>query len=208
MYTIQPYFSCRRWNINSKTIILASSSPYRKALLERLKLSFTVESPDIDEQHKKGESIQEYVSRLAEEKSFAVASGHAGAIVIGSDQALEYDGKILGKPGSFEKAKQQLQSLSSKKITFYTGLCVTNTSTNQSEKDVISYHVYFRELNESAINNYLSLEQPYDCAGSFKSEKLGISLVSKMEGDDPTALIGLPLIRLSEMLRSQGVDLP
>ena len=177
-------------------------------MLERLQIEFSSVSPDIDEESLQGESIENYVVRLAESKAKHVAEQHSSSIVIGSDQALECDGKILGKPGNHENAKQQLMLMSNKTLSFYTGLCVINSSTNSSEKDLIIYRVTFRELNESEIENYLIKEQPYNCAGSFMSEKLGVSLISKMEGDDPTALIGLPLIRLCEILRNQGIKLP
>jgi 7-methyl-GTP pyrophosphatase len=166
------------------------------------------ESPDIDEQSLPRETIQDYVVRLAEAKAKHVAANHASAIVIGSDQALECEGRILGKPGNHDTAKQQLMTMSNKTLSFYTGLCIVNSMTNDIEKDVIIYRVSFRRLNESEIENYLCKEQPYNCAGSFMSEKLGVSLISKMEGDDPTALIGLPLIKLCEMLRQQGIKLP
>ena len=194
--------------IKSNNIILASSSPYRKMLLERLHIEFSSESPDIDEQHLQNESIDDYVIRLAAGKARAVASIHSEAIIIGSDQALECDGNILGKPGNHENARQQLTTMSGKSLTFYTGLCVLNAKTQILEKDVAKYRVNFRSLSEDEIETYLNKEQPYQCAGSFMSEKLGVSLLSKMEGDDPTALIGLPLIRLCEMLRNQGIKLP
>ncbi|GJM06224.1 MAG: hypothetical protein DHS20C09_22200 [marine bacterium B5-7] len=166
------------------------------------------ESPNIDERSIPGESIEDYVVRLAETKARHVAAKHSGSIVIGSDQALECEGKILGKPGSHENAKQQLMAMSNKTLSFYTGLCVINSSMDKLEKDAIIYRVSFRKLEEPEIEDYLHKEQPYNCAGSFMSEKLGVSLISKMEGEDPTALIGLPLIRLCEMLRNLGVKLP
>ncbi len=177
-------------------------------LLERLHIEFTSESPDIDEQHLPNESIDDYVIRLAEGKARAIASKHSEAIIIGSDQTLECDGNILGKPENHENARQQLTTMSGKALTFYTGLCVLNTKTQVLEKDVVKYCVSFRSLSEDEIETYLNKEQPYQCAGSFMSEKLGISLLSKMEGDDPTALIGLPLIRLCQMLRTQGIKIP
>lgn len=145
---------------------------------------------------------------MAEEKATCIAASYPDAIIIGSDQSLECDGKILGKPENHENAKNQLKSMSGKSLVFYTGVCVLNSKTQISEKDVIFYRVEFRNLTESEIEDYLNKEQPYQCAGSFMSEKLGVSLLSKMEGDDPTALIGLPLIRLCEMLRNQGFKLP
>lgn len=198
----------RRDYISPIRIILASSSPYRKELLERLQLEFSTESPNIDEECLEGESIEHYVARLAETKAKYVATKYSKSIVIGSDQALECDGIILGKPGSHENAKQQLMAMSNKTLSFYTGLCVLDSSTDEIEKDVIIYRVSFRKLREQEIEDYLLKEQPYNCAGSFMSERLGVSLMSKMEGEDPTALIGLPLIRLCQMLRNLGVKLP
>jgi len=198
----------RRDYISPIRIILASSSPYRKELLERLQLEFSTESPSIDEECLEGELIEHYVSRLAETKAKHVATKYSNSIVIGSDQALECDGLILGKPGNHENAKQQLMSMSNKTLSFYTGLCVINSSTGKSEKDVIVYRVSFRKLGEQEIEEYLLKEQPYNCAGSFMSERLGVSLMSKMEGEDPTALIGLPLIRLCQILRNLGLKLP
>ncbi len=189
-------------------IILASSSPYRKTLLERLQINFTTESPDIDEQSIQGETVYDFVLRLAETKASHIAAKSSDAIVIGSDQALECEGKILGKPGDHATAKRQLMAMSNKTLSFFTGLCVINTRTNNMQKDVIIYQVTFRNLKESEIEAYLIKEQPYNCAGSFMSEKLGVSLVERMQGDDPTALIGLPLISLCKMLRHQGVKLP
>ncbi len=177
-------------------------------LMERLQLEFSIESPNIDEQHIDGEPIENYVLRLAESKAKNVAKKHFNSIVIGSDQALECDGVILGKPGDYENAKQQLMAMSNNTMTFYTGLCVMNYSKDKSEKDVISFRVCFRRLEEQEIEDYLHKEQPYSCVGSFMSERLGISLMSKMEGEDPTALVGLPLIRLCQMLRNLGVKIP
>ncbi len=145
---------------------------------------------------------------MSEEKARCVALNHSDAIIIGSDQSVECNGEILGKPGNHENAKKQLATMSEQTLTFYTGLCVLNTKTQKLEKAVIEYSVSFRNLSESEIEAYLNKEQPYQCAGSFMSEKLGVSLLSKMEGDDPTALIGLPLIRLCEMLKNQGIKIP
>lgn len=142
------------------------------------------------------------------EKAVHVAKNHPDSIIIGSDQSLECDGEILGKPGNYEKAKQQLTNMSGKSLIFYTGLCVLNGMTNKLQKDVIPYRVSFRGLNETEIERYLKKEEPYQCAGSFMSEKLGVSLLSKMEGSDPSALVGLPLIRLSQMLRNEGINVP
>lgn len=146
--------------------------------------------------------------RLAEEKATHIASNHENAIIIGSDQSLECDEKILGKPGNHKNAVKQLTNMSGKALTFYTGICVFNSETKELLKDVVPFQVTFRELSIEEIENYLHAEQPYQCAGSFMSEKLGISLLSSMQGQDPTALIGLPLIRLCEMLRNQGISIP
>ena len=189
-------------------IILASSSPYRKSLLERLNLSFICESPDIDESQKEKENIQDYVCRLAEEKAAHIAPNHPDSLIIGSDQSLECDGNIISKPGNHENAVEQLKMMSGKTLAFYTGLCVINTDTEERQKDVIQYNACFRDLTDIEIERYLEKEQPYQCAGSFMSEQLGVSLLSKMEGNDPTALIGLPLVRLCEMLRNQGICIP
>jgi septum formation protein len=145
---------------------------------------------------------------LAEEKAAHIALHYPDSIIIGSDQSLECDGQIIGKPGNHENAKQQLAKMSGKSLVFYTGLCVLNSATQSSQIDTIQYRVCFRELRDSEIENYLQKEEPYQCAGSFMSEELGVSLLSRMEGDDPTALIGLPLIRLCQMLRNEGVSIP
>lgn len=177
-------------------------------LLERLNIEFASESPGIDEQQEQNEAVFDYVLRLAEEKAKHVGLNHPDSIIIGSDQSLECDGVILGKPGNHENATKQLLMMSGKTLIFHTGLCVLNTENQQLDKDVIQYQVTFRNLQSSEIDDYLKKEQPYQCAGSFMSEKLGVSLLSSMKGDDPTALIGLPLIRLCEMLRKQNVQIP
>ena len=195
-------------DIKDQKIILASSSPYRKELLKRLDITFTTVSPEINERYFQDELISDYVLRLAKTKAESIVSKNDNSLIIAADQALQCDKKILGKPGNYNKAKEQLIFMSNRSLTFYTGLCLINTETKIIEEDVVSFRVDFRKLTESEIKNYLVKEKPYDCAGSFKSEKLGISLLKKMNGDDPTALIGLPLIRLCKMLRNQGVDIP
>lgn len=187
---------------------MASSSPYRKALLERLQLEFITESPEITEEQKQNESIKDMVIRLAEEKARRVAENYSEGLIIGSDQAVGCDGTILVKPGTHNKARQQLTQMSGKSLIFHTGLCVLNVKTQILEKDAIDYAVKFRILSEEEIERYLDKEQPYNCAGSFKSEQLGISLLEKTEGEDPTSLIGLPLISLCKMLRNQGIHIP
>ena len=146
--------------------------------------------------------------RLAEIKASAIASEHPESLVIGSDQIAIADNEILTKPGNHENAVTQLKKVSGKSIVFLTGLCVINTANRNSQKDCISYSVHFRNLTEDEIERYLLQETPYDCAGSFKSEGYGVSLIQRMEGDDPTSLIGLPLIRLSEMLRNENLNIP
>ena len=195
-------------DIKDQKIILASSSPYRKELLKRLDITFTTVSPEINERYFQDELISDYVLRLAKTKAESIVSKNDTSLIIAADQALQCDKKILGKPGNYNKAKEQLIFMSNRSLIFYTGLCLINTETKIIEEDVVSFRVDFRKLTESEIENYLVKEKPYDCVGSFKSEKLGISLLKKMNGDDPTALIGLPLIRLCKMLRNQGVDIP
>ena len=195
-------------DIKDPKIILASSSPYRKELLKRLDITFTTVSPDVNERYFQDELISDYVLRLAKTKAESIVSKNDNSLIIAADQALQCDKKILGKSGNYNKAKEQLIFMSNRSLTFYTGLCLINTETKIIEEDVVSFRVDFRKLTESEIKNYLVKEKPYDCAGSFKLEKLGISLLKKMNGDDPTALIGLPLIRLCKMLRNQGVNIP
>jgi len=148
------------------------------------------------------------VLRLAETKALAIASCHLESLIVGSDQIAVADNEILTKPGNHETAITQLKKVSGKSIAFLTGLCVINTENNNIQKDCIRYTVHFRDLAEDEIERYLLLETPYDCVGSFKSEGYGISLIQRMEGDDPTSLIGLPLIRLSEMLRTENLNIP
>ncbi len=189
-------------------IVLASTSPFRKQLLERLNFPFEAASPDVDETPVPGELPSKLVARLAEAKARAVATNYPGAIVIGSDQTAEINGRLLNKPGNHERAVEQLNSCSGKTVVFHTGLCVIDTRTGNTQVDVIPFRVHFRTLAPDRIERYLRHEQPYNCAGSFKSEGLGVALFEKLEGDDPTALIGLPLIRLVTMLEHCGLTLP
>ncbi len=177
-------------------------------MLERLQLPFSSASPDIDESPNPSESPVELVSRLSEEKARCVAEDYTNALIIGSDQVAQCGKRLLTKPGTRENAIEQLSYMSGKRLIFHTGLCVFNGQTQTSEIDVIDYGVTFRKLSAAEIERYLDIESPYNCAGSFKSEGLGISLLEKMDGDDPTALIGLPLIRLCKMLRHLGIKLP
>lgn len=191
----------------SLPIILASTSPFRKELLDRLGITFATAAPDVDETPLAGESPEALVRRLSEAKARAVGASFTG-LIIGSDQVATTGGDILGKPGTHERAANQLESLSGKLVTFYTGLCLLNSGSGDIQLDVVPFKVQFRELNDEQIERYLQRDQPYNCAGSFKSEGLGIALFERMEGDDPTALIGLPLIQLTTMLAKAGVILP
>ena len=186
------------------TLVLASTSPYRKALLEKLQVKFEMASPDTDESALPGESPEQLVARLAETKAKAIADRYPHALIIGSDQVAVVDGKIVGKPGDHDNAMAQLKRASGKRVTFLTGLCLYNTLSHRTQVEVAPFSVIFRELTDSQIEHYLQREQPYNCAGSFKSEGLGIALFERLEGDDPNTLIGLPLIRLIRMLESEG----
>jgi septum formation protein len=188
-------------------IVLASTSPFRRELLSRLALPFETAAPDIDESRHPHEPPLDMVRRLSEAKARACASAR-NTLVIGSDQVATVGDDVLGKPGSHERATAQLRHLSGRSVTFLTGLCLLNTATDESQVDVIPFRVHFRTLSEEQIERYLRHDQPYNCAGSFKSEGLGITLFNRMEGDDPTALVGLPLIRLTDMLKKVGVSLP
>lgn len=187
-------------------LILASSSPFRKELLNRLHLDYDCISPDVDETHIKGETPDEYVRRLAHLKAQTIATNHPNSVVIGSDQCAVIDGEILGKPGNFDNAFLQLKAAQGQTTVFHTGLCVLHQQNNFCDIDNILYHVAFRQLKDKQIIHYLKTEEPYNCAGSFKSEAYGISLFERMEGSDPTALMGLPLIRLIKMLEDAGLE--
>lgn len=192
----------------SHQLILASSSSYRRKLLSQLGLIFDTISPNVDESALAGETTAAQVVRLACLKARTVASGYNNALVIGSDQLADCEGETLGKPGQHDKALTQLQRLAGKTVTFQTGLCLHNTTTGRIQAQAVPFQVRFRALPEEALDRYLKREQPYDCAGSFKSEGLGITLFEWMRGDDPNALVGLPLITLVTMLRVEGVVLP
>jgi len=189
-----------------RKLILASSSVYRKALLGRLGMPFEVISPSIDETRHKGESPTALVKRLAVEKARAVAGKYTNALIIGSDQCTVTGDTILGKPLSYERAFQQLKDASGRAVKFHTGICLLDTASNQTQSDDVPYTVYFRQLTDAQISNYLQREKPFDCAGSFKAESLGVALFARMQGEDPSALVGLPLIRLVSMLKSAGVE--
>ncbi len=187
-------------------LILASSSPYRREVLSRLGVEFSSVSPEIDESPKTGETPADLVTRLAESKAQAVGTSHPQALIIGSDQVATLDDHVLGKPGTHQKAVEQLTLLSGRRVAFFTGLCVLNSDTDERQVCCEPYFVEFRKLTCEEIEHYLHKEQPYNCAGAFKSEGLGICLFERMEGDDPASLIGLPLIKLVNMLRNQGLD--
>jgi len=187
-------------------LILASGSPYRRTLLERLRLPFQAIAPDVDETPTPEEDAPSLALRLALNKAKAIHERYPDASVIGSDQVCSHAGHLLGKAGSVEKARAQLASFSGDRVTFYTGLVLIDGKSGQVHDAVEIYHVRFRELSEWEIDHYLEREHPFDSAGSFYMEGLGVSLFNKMEGDDPTTLIGLPLIRLCEFLRQAGMD--
>lgn len=194
------------------TLILGSSSPYRKALLERLQLPFLCHSPNIDESAKTGESAADLVKRLSINKALAVYQErqHQGklpeGLLITSDQVAVLNNNILGKPHSEENAIKQLSRFSGQRVSFLTGLCVFNEKDQSYQYALSKYHVHFKTLGQADIKRYVSLEQPLDCAGSFKCEGLGICLFEKMEGDDPNSLVGLPLISLCRLLNIYGVN--
>ncbi len=187
-------------------LVLASTSPFRKALLERLGQPFSTVSPDTDETRRPGETANTLVKRLSEDKARAVASQFPDALIIGSDQVAVLGEEILGKPGTHERAIEQLTAASGSEVLFLTGLCLLNTTTGRAQVEVVPFTVKFRSLTARQIENYLRREQPYNCAGSFKSEGLGIALFEAMKGEDPNALVGLPLIRLITLLNNEGVD--
>lgn len=190
------------------TLVLASTSPYRKALLERLGLAFGTLSPAVDESPLAGETPEHLVRRLAEAKARAGAARFPDALIIGSDQVAVCDATVLGKPGDHASAVEQLASLSGRRVNFLTGLCLYDARSDRARVDMVSFEVVFRELAAGQIERYLRREQPYNCAGSFKSEGLGISLFEALHGDDPNALIGLPLIRLVSWLNDAGIAVP
>lgn len=186
-------------------LILASTSPYRRELLARLGLPFEVANPQTDESALANETPEALALRLSEAKARAVAASYPDALIIGSDQVATVDGQVYGKPGTHERAVEQLRALSGKTVNFFTGLCLFNAQTGKSDVRGIPTLVTFRELSDAEIDNYLRREPAYNCAGSAKSEGLGIALLQSMKGDDPNALIGLPLIALCDMLRQQGI---
>lgn len=190
--------------MGGRSLILASSSRYRRMLLERLGVPFAVASPDVDETPLPDETPQALVRRLAVAKAARVAEQHPCALVIGSDQVAVYDGVTVGKPGHHAAARAQLQRISGKTAVLYTGLAVLDAASGRLQAEVVPFRVTFRSLTDPQIEAYLRKEEPYDCAGSVKSEGLGITLLERFEGEDPNALIGLPLIRLVRMLEAES----
>lgn len=187
-------------------LVLASTSPFRRSILERLCYPFECCAPDTDESAIDDESAEQLVRRLAELKARSVSKKYPNALIIGSDQVALLDGEILGKPGDHRRAVQQLRASSGKKVEFHTGLCLFNAASESLQCIDEVFTVQFRELTDAQIEAYLQKEQPYNAAGSFKSEALGVTLFQSMQGDDPSALIGLPLIRLNQMLLNEGLD--
>ena len=189
-----------------RRLILGSTSPYRRELMLRLRLPFEVVSPDVDETPLASESPRALALRLALAKAQAVALRHPQAVVIGSDQVADLDGEPLGKPGTHARATEQLQRMRGKTVVFHTAVAVVCLETGFSQVDLAQANVKFRNLGDAEIERYLRAETPYDCAGSAKSEGLGIALLESIDSDDPTALVGLPLIRTCQMLRAAGVE--
>jgi septum formation protein len=189
----------------ARPLVLGSTSAYRRELLSRLRLPFRVEPPHVDETPRPGEAPAELARRLAAAKAEAVARRHPGAVVIGSDQVADLDGEPLGKPGNHANAVAQLTRMSGRTVVFQTALSVVCMDTGFAQHDLAPVRVRFRPLGAAEIEAYLQAEQPYDCAGSARSEGLGIALLESIESDDPTALVGLPLIRTCRMLRAAGV---
>ncbi len=187
-------------------LVLASTSPYRRELLARLGLPFEVEAPEVDERPLPGEAPEALVRRLSEAKARAVAARRPGAVVVGSDQVAVLDGEVMGKPGGPERAREQLRRASGRAVDFLTGLAVLDTRDGRLRLEVVPFRVVFRPLDEARIEAYLRRDAPWNCAGSFRSERLGVALFERMEGGDPTALMGLPLIRLVRMLEAVGLD--
>ena len=187
-------------------LILGSTSRYRRELLERLRLPFTVAAPDVDETPQAGELPAPLALRLALAKAREVAARHPGAIVIGSDQVADLDGQPMGKPGQHDRAVAQLRAMRGRAVVFQTAVAVVRPDTGYERVQLAPVTVRFRDLSDAEIEHYLRTEQPYDCAGSAKCETLGIALLEAIESDDPTALVGLPLIRTCAMLREAGLD--
>lgn len=193
--------------MNYPRLVLASSSRYRSELLARLRIPFATAAPNVDESPLLNETAQQTSARLSLSKAQAIATLYPDALIIGSDQIALLDNQQLGKPLSHSNAVKQLRAMSGKKVSFYTALTLLNTRSQTTQTEVAVNHVHYRELSDAQIESYLHAEKPYDCAGSCKTEGLGIALISRMEGDDPNALTGLPLILLVSMLLKEGVTI-
>ena len=191
----------------SRPVVLGSTSRYRRELMERLRIPFSVAAPDVDETPATGESPRDLALRLALAKAKAVAAQHPESVVVGSDQVADLAGVPLGKPGEHARAVQQLRQMRGQTVVFQTALAVVCLATGFEAVDLAAVRVVFRDLSDEEIESYLQAEKPYDCAGSAKSEGLGIALLESIDNDDPTALIGLPLIRTARLLRQAGVKL-
>jgi septum formation protein len=189
-----------------QTLILASSSKFRRELLHKLQIPFNSISPKVDETALPDEKPHETALRLAQEKARKIGKKHPHALVVGCDQVATLDGEQLGKPGNHHNATLQLQKMRGREVTFHSALCLFNAETGNMQALVVPYMVRFRQLTDAQIENYLTKEQPYHCAGSAKSEGLGIALIERMIGEDPNALIGLPLIKLVTMLQNEGIN--
>jgi len=189
-------------------LILASSSRYRKSLLDRLHLPFESAAPDVDETPLQNEQPEQLTRRLALAKAQALQARYPAHLIIGSDQVVLLDNELVSKPGTHAEAREQLTRSSGKTLTFSTALCLLNSASGKHQVAMEPYSVTFRELSNEQIERYLLQDKPYDCAGSFKSEGFGVSLIERMHGDDPNSLIGLPLIRLCQMLAQEGIYLP
>lgn len=187
-------------------ILLASTSPYRRQLLERLGVAFDVADPRVDETPRPGETAPELVARLAEAKARSAASGSTAGLVIGADQVAVLDDEMLGKPGNAEANRRQLARAAGRRVQFYTGMCLLAVEENRARVEVVPFTVEFRPLSDAQIAAYVAREQAFDCAGGFRSEGLGSALFERMQGTDPTALMGLPLLRLTALLAEEGVD--
>ena len=191
----------------ARRLVLGSTSRYRRELMQRLCIPFDVAAPDVDETPQDGESPHDLACRLALAKARAVAALHPDAVVIGSDQVADLDGEPLGKPGTHERAVAQLRRMRGRTVVFQTAVAVVCQDTGFAQTDLAAVRVVFRNLSDAEIEAYLRTEQPYDCAGSAKSEGLGIALLESIDNDDPTALVGLPLIRTCRMLRAAGLPI-
>ena len=187
-----------------RQLVLASTSPFRRELLNRLEISFKTANPQTDESALPGESPEELALRLSEAKARAVVPLFPDALIIGSDQVAILDGQVNGKPGTHENATKQLQTMRGRTVNFFTGLCLLDAKTGEAHVRGIPTLVTFRNLSDEEIENYLRREQPYNCAGAAKSEGLGIAIIARMQGDDPNALVGLPLIALCDLFREVG----